>query len=43
MHPSVETCPGQSQVTKSNFFARTVNVFKVVLPSILVKSTIIDV
>ena len=43
MYPSAETRPGLSQATKINLFARIVEIFKLMLPTIFVRSTIMDV
>ena len=43
MYPSAETRPGPSQATKTNHFARIVNVFKLILLAVFVKSTIMNV
>ena len=43
MYPSAETRLGPTQVTKIKLFARIDKVFKLVLLTIFVKSTIMDV
>ena len=43
MYPSAEARPGPGQVSKINLFARIVDVFKLTLLTILVKSTIMNV
>ena len=43
MYPSAEARPGPSQATKINLFARIVKVLKLMLPTIFVKSSIMDV
>ena len=43
MHQYAEARPGPSQASKINLFARIVNVFKLNLQTIFVKSTIMDV
>ena len=42
MYQSVGAIPGPSQVFKDNIFARIIEVFKITLLIILVKSTIVD-
>ena len=42
MYQSAEACLGPSQVSEINLFARVVNVFKMALPTIFIKSTILD-
>ena len=42
MYHSAETRPVPNQATKINFFARIVKVFKLMLLTIFVKSTIMD-
>ena len=41
--PSAQARPGPSQTIKSNVFARIVKVFKLMLLTVFVKSTIMDV
>ena len=43
MYSSAEARPGPSQATKTNHFARIVNVFKLTLLIVFTKSTIMDV
>ena len=43
MYPSAETRPGPTQATKINLVVRMVKVFKLMPPTISVKSTIMDV
>ena len=43
MYQSAEVRPEPSQVSNTNLFARIINVFKPMLLTIFVKSTIIDV
>ena len=43
MYPSTETRPGPSQATKINLFEIIVKVFKLMLLTIFVKGTIMDV
>ena len=42
MYPSGEKRPGPSQATKINLLATIVNVFKLMMRTIFVKSTMLD-